>query len=352
MADLNKLVNDYFSGSKKDEIFNKIREIFESGKGEEELRHIMKDQWRNLQDEDLSPCDLTPVLNRMHHIINRSGKGKTKYRHILTAFIKIAAGIMLPLLVASIWISYNYYQKQKSLLDTWTEIAAPGGSRVNFTLPDGTNGWLNGYSSISFPLQFGDERRIKVSGEVYLDVSHDTNKPFFVDIPAFSLRVLGTQFSVTAFEEDNTSEVVLESGSVSVMNNIKNKELILSPDQHLIINNITGVYNIQEINARNFTSWKDGFLIFRNDPMTDVVTRLSRWYNVDMELKDKQLYEYRFRATFKDESLEDVLSLLKLSSPIIDYSVSDRKMQENGQFSRRKVTLYLKKGKAVNTSVN
>jgi len=80
--------------------------------------------------------------------------------------------------------------------------------------------------------------------------------------------------------------------------------------------------------------------------MSDVVKRLSRWYDVDIEMKDQKLFEYRFRATFKDESLEEVLSLLKISSPI-DYRISGREMLDDGQFTRRKVTLYLKKGKSV-----
>jgi len=260
MADLKKTLNEYFSAPSRNEVYLNISEIFRTGSDDEEIRHSMNEKWSELNDEEIPSTDLSNVLNRVHRKINRLQGAHKNERRLLPCYLKIAAGIMLPLLIASVWLTYNFYHEQKKLTETWSQIVAPGGGRVNFRLSDGTTGWLNGYSELSFPLHFGKERLVKISGEAYFDVIHDDKKPFLVDIPAFRVKVLGTRFSVTAFKNDPASEVVLEAGKVEVLNKKKNNLLTLNPNRHLIIDNRTGDYAIEKSMPGILCHGKTGFL--------------------------------------------------------------------------------------------
>ncbi len=79
---------------------------------------------------------------------------------------------------------------------------------------------------------------------------------------------------------------------------------------------MSGSFNVLTEDTYRFIAWKDGKLIFRNEPLEDVIKRIGYFYNVDIELKDEKLKEYRYRATFEDESLDEILHLLKISSPV------------------------------------
>src|SRR5512137_2169004 len=90
----------------------------------------------------------------------------------------------------------------------------------------------------------------------------------------------------------------------------------MNPDQHMIFNDSTGLFSINDVDTYKYYAWKDGKLIFRNEPLSEVVKKLGQVFNVDIELQGEELQNYRYRATFEDESLSEILKLLKLSSPI------------------------------------
>ena len=117
----------------------------------------------------------------------------------------------------------------------------------------------------------------------------------------------------------------------------------LQPDHQLVISRKTGFINTKEVVTKKYTSWKEGKLVLRNDSMNEVVKRIGRWYNVEIDLKDKKLESYRYRATFEDETFSEVLKLLKLTSPI-DYVEHKREMLSDGTFTKKKITLFLKAG--------
>ena len=101
--------------------------------------------------------------------------------------------------------------------------------------------------------------------------------------------------------------------------------------------------NTEEVVTEKYTSWKEGKLILRNDPMNEVVKRIGRWYNVKINLKNGEMESYRYRATFEDETFSEVLKLLKLTSPI-DYVEHKREMLPDGTFTKKKITLFIKPG--------
>jgi len=97
--------------------------------------------------------------------------------------------------------------------------------------------------------------------------------------------------------------------------------------------------SIHPVQADLYTAWIDGKLIFRDDPMNEVVTKLSHWFNAEIIITNPTISRYTYTATFQNESLEQVLELLKISAPI-NYKTFIREKDEENMFSKKKVELY------------
>jgi ferric-dicitrate binding protein FerR (iron transport regulator) len=221
---------------------------------------------------------------------------------------------------------------------TWVEIKAPAWTRAQFSLPDGTTGWLNSNSSIRYYENFDRERDVILNGEVYLDVSKDENNPFKVRAGDIIVTVTGTKLNIASYEDEDIVEVVLEEGEV-ICSNIDNQDLYtLKSNDYLTFNKNTKDFNIGVVENEKYSSWKEGKLVFRNDPLDVIARRLERWYNIDVELKGDFSDKPTLRATFLDENLEDVLRLLRLSLSV-NYEIESPGIQADGIYSKIKVII-------------
>ncbi len=259
---------------------------------------------------------------------------------------KIAAIIIVPLLLGTnLWL----YQKSKrinSKLDDviYNEVFAAFGTRTSLRLADSTIVWLNSGSSLKYPDKFsGNDRKVFLKGEAYFDVKKTNNVPFVVQTSTLQIKATGTKFNVQEYSSDFISEVALASGKIFVneLDNENNFNLIaeLNSNQRFIFNRQTKERQITDEDTYRFIAWKDGKLIFRNDPLDEVVKTLSMMFNVDIEVQGNELRKYKYRATFEDESLEEILKLLKLSSPI-NYKEIKRVALPDGSFPKKKIILY------------
>jgi ferric-dicitrate binding protein FerR (iron transport regulator) len=115
-------------------------------------------------------------------------------------------------------------------------------------------------------------------------------------------------------------------------------------NQHFSFNKANGTTSIINVDTYKYISWKDGKLVFRNEPLSQVVLKISQVFNIDIEIKGKEIQNYCYRATFQDESLVEILKLLKMSSPI-DYIEVKRDPLPDGSFPRKKVIIFSAKQK-------
>ncbi len=230
----------------------------------------------------------------------------------------------------------------------YQEIKATRGTLTNLVLADGTKVWLNSESTLSFPISFNnqEERKVELNGEGYFEVTQNKDKPFIVKTSTLNVKVYGTAFNVLAYKDEPSMTVALVEGKVSLMKEYSSgsKELMmLKPNDVVEYDTRENMLNHHsDISLNKYTAWKDGYMVFFGDPVTKVVQKLENWYNVDIEVADNALQNYQFTATFADESLEQVLYLLSLSSPI-DYRITPAHKQKDNSFSKRKVTLKVKK---------
>jgi ferric-dicitrate binding protein FerR (iron transport regulator) len=218
-------------------------------------------------------------------------------------------------------------------------IYAPAGSRVSFTLPDGSEGMLNSGSTLTYRMPFSSDRAVSLTGEAWFEVAHDEKYPFVIEAGDLDLTVLGTTFNVSAYPEEDYIEVVLENGKVLVNCGQYKEGMIMSPSERLVYEN--GKVTRSRAEPAKYSSWTEGKLIFRSDSMSEVARRIERWYNVQVELMDEDLEKYSFRATFEDDPLEEVLKCLSMTSPI-RYEITPRQLTADSVYSKSIVKIFLK----------
>jgi ferric-dicitrate binding protein FerR (iron transport regulator) len=169
-------------------------------------------------------------------------------------------------------------------------LVVPRGRRTTVLLPDGTKVWVGPGTTLRFPSRFAaGERVIEAEGEIYVEVARDTSRPFRVETSRLGVRATGTRFNVSAHADEEEHSVVLAGGSVSVT--VGERSVTLSPGQRLVSRGES--LEIEEVDARDYTSWKDGLLSFRDETTREVLQRLGRYYNVSIacsrEIADKRI---------------------------------------------------------------
>ncbi|HBQ57486.1 MAG TPA: iron dicitrate transport regulator FecR [Porphyromonadaceae bacterium] len=194
-------------------------------------------------------------------------------------------------------------------------LIVPYGKRSTLTLSDGSKAWLNSGSVLEFPAQFtGNNREVRLaSGEMYIEVAPDSQKPFHVYTSGFDVKVYGTKFNVSAYA-DSPQSVVLVEGKVSLQPANK-KETFLSPNEHAVYAD-NGTFNTQKVDVNPFISWKDGYLEFDKTPMTEVLKQIGRYYNLSFNF-DNDVNLQRRTCTGKiylSENLDNVMTTVGLLS--------------------------------------
>jgi len=335
-----EILHRFFKGTYSRKDFLAIKSTFEKPEKKEEVIHLLQNHWFDFNEESLPEGDVNHILDKIHHQINLENKRVT-FTGFMNTFQRIAAILIIPLILSFLAVLY-LHSNSNSSKNAIAEIQCPMGVRTKFVLPDGTKGFLNSGSSLEYPVIFAANRNVKLDGEAYFEVTSDKKHPFIVKTRNISTKVLGTHFNVIAYENENTEEVTLQEGKVEVYSNQGKKLEILNPNQNIVFNTQTGRYKKNNVEASQFISWTQGKLVFRNEDMQEVAKRLARWYNVDIEIEDPELFKYAFRATFIDESLEEVLKLMALTAPIT-YREQARKTTSDGTYEKRKIIVSLDK---------
>lgn len=192
----------------------------------------------------------------------------------------------------------------------------PRGGEYKIVLADGTHVHTNAESRLTYPVAFnGEKREVYLSGEAYFDVARDSLHPFIVHTPCGTVEVLGTQFNVNTYEKDQTT-VTLKKGSVKVYDKSKRPMARpLVPGQQAVIRPQTiRTLNVQ---VEEFTSWAEGIYEYSNTSLETIVKQLSRWYDVDIVFKNKQLRERKFAGViFRDQPLQQAVDILSKVSNV------------------------------------
>ena len=202
------------------------------------------------------------------------------------------------------------------------QLVVPCGKRSKIELADGTKLWLNSGSRAIYPVAFnGKTREIYIEGEGYLEVFHDSSKPFYVITDKIKVKVLGTKFDVSAYKEDDHVSVVLVEGSVQALSSFESR--IMKPNQILSYDKQTQKSTIEKINVLESVSWKDGWLLCNKEKIQSIITKLSRYYNIKIDCNDLRLGSLTLTGKLDLKSnYEDVIKVICSTAPL-KYEIKD-----------------------------
>ena len=193
--------------------------------------------------------------------------------------------------------------KQNTLL-------VPYGSHTSIVLADGSKVWINSGSKLRFPSSFCSGRTEDKSRRRDLYRSCQRYFPaFYVETPQLTVNVLGTKFNVSAYADDALQSVVLVEGKVNVKANF-NEDFVLLPNQRFKLSG--GISGIDEVNAYDYISWKDGVLQFRGETMKDIIQRLSRYYNVTITCTPEVAQKCTMGKLILFDDIEQVMKTFSL----------------------------------------
>lgn len=200
----------------------------------------------------------------------------------------------------------------------YNELIVPYGKRFEVALSDGTVVFLNAGTKLRYPTAFTDpdSREVYLDGEAYFSVKENKDRPFMVHTEEMNIRVLGTKFNVSSYKNENNSSVVLAEGSVAVYASAKEllakQPLVIEPGQQALFQN--GKLEVKQVYVEKHIAWVDGKLFFTNDRFENIVQELERHYNVKIINTYKALNDTRYTGTFKDKTLEEILTVFKANT--------------------------------------
>ena len=221
-------------------------------------------------------------------------------------------------------IGHKKTVNQRSLVNEkpiYNTLLVPYGKRTNLQLSDGTVVWVNSGSKLVFPAVFkGNSRSVYLEGEAIFEVSHNPEKPFKVISSSQEIEVLGTVFNVTHYPEDEVVETVLKSGSINITYQNKDKKTFkLVPGTLASFNTSTTKVQMKEVNVDNYFSWRSGFLRLEKSSLAQIMTKLSRYYNTEIHIEDKNLAGETFSGNL--ELKDDVREVIEIIAKTTEFEV-------------------------------
>ena len=304
-----ELIEKYFDGNITDAEIKKLSDWIKND------RHL-----QNWWEEEFSKSDagINPVLrDKLFARIKEQTQGKEETqgkenpRTIRMNPWKWAAAIVLPICIAF----FTYY-----LVDSSQTVGAPfivkadKGDKATIELPDGTNVVLNSASQLSYLNNFGENgRRVQLNGEAYFKVAHDEKCAFIVQVGDLEVKVLGTSFNVSAYEDAKDVTVVLLEGKVGVY--AQKISHIMKPGDKIEYNKATHKITATQVHPNDYIEWTKGNIYFEKESLENIMKTLSRIYDVEIRFDSNKLPNEYFTGTIPGGGIQNALNILMLTSP-------------------------------------
>ncbi|MEE1944374.1 FecR domain-containing protein [Pedobacter sp. KR3-3] len=310
-----QLIEHYFNKSINAEELHQLKSWVESNEANQhkfrEVLRIFEATEMYLQQPTGQAKSWALVANHIsQNSANEEPKPKIKklgswHRYAMAAVLVMVCGLGLLL-----FKSDGAKTKPQAIVKV---ISNPNGEQRSITMPDGSVVYLNAGSRISYNAHFSaDKREVKLEGEAFFDVVHETKRPFIVKTGKVSTTVLGTSFNIKAFPA-KAVEVTVETGKVGVVLQRANKKDTLNfllPNEQLLIDTTTEKIVKQSINATAVSGWKQYKLAFYNTSMQDIAASIERTYDVKISFKQPQTAQLKLTAKFDKCGIKQVMDVL------------------------------------------
>lgn len=310
------LIHKYLSGKLNEA---EVVEFIEWLKLDLSNRAVLDDFKKDWLVEEGSDEELDKATNELFYKLNLNtslNKNITKkekpVRKLFPQLLKVAAvflfGIVCTMAMQEFVISPKH---SDNVLCT---VNADRGQKSRMTLPDGTDIWLNAESKIRFsPEEFHANRVVELEGEAYFKVKRNEKLPFIVKAKDYEVKVLGTEFNVMAYEDMGRTETILVKGKVEIIKGLQIIEMHPGEKVSYEANQLV----VGKADLEYAKNWRNNELRFVSVPFNEVMLRLERWYDVDIEIADVELFDESFTGVFRnEESITQILEGLKVTSSI------------------------------------
>jgi len=299
------------------------------------MRHIMKHKDEFFVEENSIEINSADIVSEADPGFSRTLFSKKKL--ISLSF--------LALMILTTGVVYLFSQKRGTKLPTEqgiSSIVTRNGNRTKIVLPDGSQVWLNAGSNLDYNNSVfnKDLREVTLNGEAYFDVTRDPDKPFIIHTKKMDIKVLGTVFNVRSYSNEKIAEASLIKGSIEVtLKDRKDQKIVLKPNEKISIaneeprvepkqnkitlakSNISPVPQIvvKELkpnptyNIIGEIAWTQNKLYFEDENLEDIALRMERWFGKKVTIANESLKTVHYTGNFENETMEEVLSYLKLS---------------------------------------
>lgn len=316
------LLQNFLNGRITD---SQLRELFfwlNSENGNLEYEKLFNEGWIN-EFKALENIDSVKLFSKIEARINE--KQKSKKKHFLIGLRNAAAIFILGLILPVIYYS-SYTSNKENRQVVYVKESLSNEKVKKVVLPDGSAVSLMSGSTILYPSEFlnNKTREVELSGEAFFEVAKDSSHPFIVKLGEIGVKVVGTSFNISNYKDDTQINIALKSGKVDLYRGeyrSNNDFIHLEPGKMASFSKNNQKFDIQNVDINEYTSWVNGSLVFKDDPLSVIFGRMERWYNVKFIIEDVAIEKFIFSATLKNENLDQVVELLRFSTPFA-YSIS------------------------------
>lgn len=310
-----------------------------SGEADTDDKHLVDDWVKQSADHKKMFDELKDIWlaagtlhNADHYALERDilkygGRIKEREtgRHWNILINKVLKYAAIFLFLVAIPLSYYYGKKSNQPEYSWSTVTCQLGDKSMILLPDSSKVWLNSGSKLTFNNNFTEgKREVHLEGEAYFSVAKNPNNPFTVNCGTLSVEVLGTEFNLKAYPDEEKISTTLIEGSVEVRGN-QNK-VVLTPGQKLVYHTQTSKMTLYKLSdTAPETEWKEGRLVFRNESLGELEQKLERWFDVDIALADDEVSEKRYTGILERESILEVMSYFSLAKSV-GYKIDGNKV--------------------------
>ncbi|HZL09121.1 MAG TPA: FecR family protein [Prolixibacteraceae bacterium] len=279
--------------------FQSVKNEWKNEIQDQEIQAEFRQEWNNIQDKLF--VQMQANLQRNQRTLN---------------FFRYAAIFIFLIVLPSLFYFFSQSKLPRQQL-VYTTVSADFGQISKVVLPDSSVIWVNSGSSIRYNNQFSAANRdIELTGEAFFKVHKNKNLPLIVSNSDLRVKVLGTEFSVSAYPEESTIQVVLEKGKVELTSTSHSTfRQEMKPGELACFNKKKKELAISSVNTLLYTSWKDGIINIYNLPLSEVVIKLEKRYNQQFVVDDA-IKNLPYTFTIKNEKLSDILSLMEQITPV------------------------------------
>jgi len=182
----------------------------------------------------------------------------------------------------------------------YNTLKIPRGGEYFLVLSDSTKVWLNSETTLRFPVQFATSiRNVELTGEAYFEVSRNEKIPFTVTSGNQQIKVLGTQFNVSSYPEDQNIYTTLVDGKVEIsLTNNPETKLTLKPNEQSLLTR-TNQITKRNVDVAQYVAWKEGRFVFRDQMLEDIMKTLSKWYDIEVTFPNEEQKKLRFTGNLQ-----------------------------------------------------